>query len=350
MVGVISEKERTILLGTLEVGYFLFLRKDEKNQNCSTAEDRRQESQLRRAPDSLDLRALLNAAVSCYRRTDDPKTDTEPILSEFSQIYWKDNFFLQEIRIQDDIAVLLFDFINPEGAPMAYKGQTDRRMRVIRKNPGEGADYSAHLVINLNGHNGKYSAALEQMPGIPPSIADKLLSQLNICIRKYNSALFYVDDPSGVEENGQIRCRRIRTQLTFGLTPSDQLWSCLTHRENLCEIVLKKEQSTNFDEEAHWQTKKTDVYLAIPGDEFFIHPRDAIRDLCRVARVQEFRNLNLRIKDQEKQQRVVTIDVNSLAEKTRRFVKSERIELRTPVSTGYAQINDEVVRKMQFIL
>lgn len=350
MVGVISEKERNVLLGTLEMGYFLFLHKDEKNQNQSAQEDGQDESRLETAPDSLDLRTLLNAAVGCYCRIDDPKTDTEPLLAPFSQIYWKNSFFLQEIRIQNNIAILLFDFINPEGASMAYKGQENRQIRVITKNPGEGADYSAHLVIDLNGHNGKYSAALEQMPGIPPSVVDKLLSQLNICVRKYNPELFYIDDPSGIEERGRIRRRKIRAQLTFGLTPSDQLWSCLTRRENLCEIVLKKEQTAVFDEGAHWQTKKTDVYLAMPGDTFFTDPRTAVYGLCSIARAKEFRNLNLRIKDQDKQQRVVTIDVVSLQEKTRRFVKSEKIELTTPVSTGYAQINDEVVRKMQFIL
>ena len=323
-----SENERRILIGSLTLKHFFYLHKDDTL-----------EKELQTERETLSLRHFVERAQESFKRVDDPKKSEPRKIDTFSQVHHNSLFFLQDLKIEDDKAIFLFDFINPQGANTAIKNQKNHSMRVVHKAKDEGIDYSAHFIVDLNGNNGVYSAALEDVTGLPPSIINRLLSRLNMCVQKYHSSAYWIPHPSLPDEK-----RKVRSQLTFGVSINQDFWDAIKHKENLCELVLLSRESETFDQCGIWKTKKQHVYLSLPDDNFYSDAVNALRRLCQMAKAKNFRYLMVRLKDALKKPRMVTIDTETMEEKTRSYVKSETVSFDKTLATGYDRIDDDVVK------
>lgn len=153
----LNSKERTALLGKLYFQNFLYHSKN------------RVDKELPSGSFPVSLQEYLALGEECYKR--DAANKSSNLLSE-SQIKANNNYYITEIQVMDDYAVILFDFIDPEGANAAYKDRQNLKIRVNKKGPNEGFNYTAHLIIDFNQSldNKIFEAALEEVPGVSTGI------------------------------------------------------------------------------------------------------------------------------------------------------------------------------------
>ena len=331
----LNSKERTALLGKLYFQNFLYHSKN------------RVDKELPSGSFPVSLQEYLALGEECYKR--DAANKSSNLLSE-SQIKANNNYYITEIQVMDDYAVILFDFIDPEGANAAYKDRQNLKIRVNKKGPNEGFNYTAHLIIDFNQSldNKIFEAALEEVPGVSTGIIKKLFSSLNQHIQKFYKEKFLIDDPTGLYEHGQPKKYAVRPQISFEVELNKEFFELLRKPESLCSLRIINEENLDFDAPTGWKTEKEELYLSNPGEgsSFFREPKKGLQELCRVLFKKKFQTLEVKLKDKNGKPRTVSIDPEHFTLKTRRLIQTATLKFNKELSTGYQSIDEDVVKEL----
>ena len=130
------------------------------------------------------------------------------------------NFSKNQIRIDnnDERAVILFDYIDEQGADVTYKNVKTLDARQILKAQDEGVNYSAHLIINLleTDKPGVFTAALECVPQLSTSVINGVLSKICNLFRNQSKELFKIESPTGEKDKDKNLIKKpIRVSVEF---------------------------------------------------------------------------------------------------------------------------------------
>lgn len=333
MATILEEKKRHILFGKLHFQNFLYKSKEGTDRELSA----------NLFP--VSFQEYLSMAQECYKNYGEPDNIKK---MERSQIRSFQRFSIEKIKVEKQRAVILFDYINPSGAETAYKNQRTGRMRVLTKEKEEGVDYSAHMIIKFSDNISEavFYACIEDIPGLPITVMNRLLSSLNQQILKYYKERFKIDDPTGLKEKNKIKKLAVRPQISFGTEPNEQIWNMLKNKHALCSLKVIKEEKGDFDRESGWESEREELYLSKPEDSFFLNPELNIKNLCKILNKKAYKILDIKLKDDNNKPRIVMMDTATTQLKTKRFVKSATIDICKKLSTGYDKIDDDVVNKM----
>lgn len=259
----------------------------------------------------------------------------------------------REVRIDraNRIATILFDAIDPHGADVTYKNYKTRVSRRNRKREFEGINYSAHLVIKIDGTNGLYDAAFEDVPYLTINVINQLLSKMVRIIRRHNKELFEIPSPTGIpDKNGRIKREACRLQLSFHPVPDNRFWDMVSHREAIASLELVKTTPQN-DDDIPLEIKRQSVVFSLPPQSFFDTPRNNFLKILSFGRNHSYDAFKVTIKTDTGNCKTVWFNTDKGLDGFESFLKMELIEgLTEKMATATESINEELVGKMKDIL
>lgn len=264
---------------------------------------------------------------------------------------------LSSARIEQDgaFAVLLFDATDPNGADVAYRNSETKALRVNRKKPGEGVDYSAHMTVRLDSRNGICAAALEEAPFLAAGAVNSILQKVanTICHRKSDE--LRRPSPTGEPaETGAVRMEPFRFRLTFQPTPSGRLLDAIRDRKALLSLEMVNDAPEN-DEFAPFKIHRTSYALKRPDAGFFESLRNGFGSLADFARRRGCGHVKARLRVNGSRTRTVWLAVGDADDDSdewnKSFVEMKEIEgLKNRLATGTDAICDELADKMKGLL
>ncbi len=270
-----------------------------------------------------------------------------------TQNYIAKFFSPREVRIdrKNGIVIVLFDATDLNGADVTYKNYKTMRSRRNRKEKYEGINYSAHLILKIDGNNGIYDAAFEDVPFLTVNMINNVLSKMASCIRNHNKELFAIQSPLGIpDKRGNIKKEPCRLHLSFQPIPDQRFWDIVSHRDAIASLELVKTKPQN-DDDFPLDIKKQSVVFSLPPQSFCDKAKDGFLKIITFGRRNHFDEFKVAIKTDAGKIKTVWFDTNKKIDDYKSFSKMELIEdLSEKMATASEEINEELVEKMKDLL
>lgn len=262
-------------------------------------------------------------------------------------------FSPREVKIDKDrrIAIILFDAIDPNGADVTYKNYRTRKSRRNKKEAYEGINYSAHLVIKLDGENGIYDAVLEDVPYLTINAINSILSKMAQTIRNKNNKIFTIKSPTGVPNaHGKVKNEACRLQLLFHQIPDQRFWDVVSRREAVSTLELVNTNPQN-DDDITLDFKSCSIVFDLPPQSFFDSAKSNFKKLFSFGKKHHYDFLKVTVQTEAGNSKTVWFNTETELMRADKFTKMELIEgLREKLATATEKINDELVDRMTELL
>lgn len=297
---------------------------------------------------SDDVPAMSSVLTGDNLGVGDISTEQQNALSAYQRY-----FSPREVKIDQNkrIAIILFDAIDPHGADVTYKNYRTRKSRRNKKEAYEGINYSAHLVIKLDGENGIYNAVLEDVPYLTINAINSILSKMAQTIRNKNNKIFTIKSPTGVPDtHGKVKNEACRLQLLFHQIPDQRFWDVVSRREAVSTLELVNTNPQNDDDIA-LDFKSCSVVFDLPPQSFFDSVKSNFKKLFSFGKKHHYDFLKVTVQTEAGNSKTVWFNTETELMRADKFTKMELIEgLREKLATATEKINDELVERMTELL
>lgn len=227
--------------------------------------------------------------------------------------------------------------------------------RVIAKRMGEGADFSAHLVIKLKAAKpNTYSAALEVSPGLPSSKINRFLNHLlRMCDLAYPDE-FYRPHPDGsTDKDGNPRQVKARHKLELRGHPSDSFLRDLeAGMIERIELIDGRHKNNPWDSNGYILEQSREIYLKpkakqIPGKIY-----DVVKSVCGEAHKKHYDVMRIKFKTSTGVDRKVELETDTArVADDERYIKKETIRnFPAPLPASFETISSDIYDRMRVLL
>ncbi len=262
-------------------------------------------------------------------------------------------FTKNQIRIDEDKnrAIILFDYIDENGADVAYKNNKTLKIKLNEKEKYEGLNYSSHLVINLSDPNGSgiFNAALECVPQLSTTVINGVLSKICNLFRNRSKNDFLIDSPTGEKDkDGNYLKKSIRISIEFQPVPSEDFIQLLNNKKSILALSLIQSSFQN-DTAPVLTARKQELFFSLPDDGLYegVGIFERLKALFRWGNNNHYTQTKIVIKDESNINKTILIDNSSfLMMKESHIAKTKIINNLSKMPTGCDKINDEFVEQV----
>ena len=263
-------------------------------------------------------------------------------------------WYLADVEVTSGYASLLINRSDKGSADFVLSEPRARRRRVIQKRGGEGADYSAHVVINLNAFGpNMYRASVEHCPGLSISRLEFLLNLiLRTCGKEYRDEMMRPHPNGSVEKDGSPKQVVLRNRLIFSGHPSDALLRELQSGKVESMVLIDQRQRTRpWDSNGYIIEDVREVKLKVNPAKILMAIRDTIKSVCKEADSKHWGRLRVRFQTVTGINRSVLFDTsNASVLDEDRYIKKEVLKnFSAPLTASVEKLHPEIVRGMKLL-
>lgn len=203
---------------------------------------------------------------------------------------------LSDMKIDDNVAILLFLGIDKQRAEAIYGNIVTLDLRSIAKAQDEGVAVSAHLVITLNGdaNTGMHKAVLEEVEGLSRS---KLIPYIRNVLNKYVQFSVTLEDDSEKETE---------VSLVTTVTLDKPIHEQLNEAKLLSVQAVRKASSKMIDMKTSFYEKKKLIEFRPTHSATGEGARGIVSEIIRRVNKDEYPELRIRIEEDEGRERTVS--------------------------------------------
>ncbi len=271
----------------------------------------------------------------------------------FRQIKNKtETLYIADIQCKDNLAQILINRSDKNVTDVVFSDVEKKKRRVIKKEDGEGNDYSAHIVWTLERVDGlpdTYLFLLELSPGLGSRKIESFINYLLRKAKKDNPRDFSIKSPEGnVDSKGRIVKINVSYKIELHGHISDQFKEELERgRITFLELYTPK-HNIPFDDYSYTTERKKALQLTISNSGKLASKISLIKSICNRASSEGLEYLKVRFVTNENINRTAHIYTNTanLASDFL-FIKKKRItNLSNAFLSSYDRLNDEIISNM----
>lgn len=265
-------------------------------------------------------------------------------------------FYLADIDVDETAgyATLLINRCDKRASDIIlFNPDSDVRRR-IRRDPGEGADFSSHVLISLRQRMpNQYLVLVEQGPGLSSGRIEAFVNYLlRISGTVFKSELI-ASHPGGISVKGKPYQIRMRHRCKLDGHPAPSFIRDLeagTLRD--MELISTHNRNAQWDANGYIIEKSKVVKVAPAGSGVLGAKMAAIRDLCNAAVSENYEKVKIRFKTSSELTRTVTLDAHTQGiARDSIYVRREIIEgFGEPLPSAFESINEEIKGKLTALL
>ena len=265
------------------------------------------------------------------------------------------NFSKNQIRIDkdDERVVILFDYIDVNGADVTYKNIKTLDARHNYKKQDEGVNYSAHLIINLieTDKPGVFKAALECVPQLSTSVINGVLSKICNLFRNHSRELFKIDSPTDeIDKDGNTIKKPIRISIEFKPEVSKDFLTLLKQKKSFVALSMIKTDLGN-DVAPNLVLKRQELFFNTPDDDFYDDDDKKLWhnfvEILTWGKRKGYDKSKVAIKDENNITKTIIFDnADCTPFDEAHFTKTKMINGLSKMPTGCDTINDQFVERV----
>lgn len=266
-----------------------------------------------------------------------------------------ETIYLADIKVSADgkRADLLINRSDKDASNVVYSNPESNAVRAFQKVPGEGNDFSAHLVINLKSSTCKYVAALEVAPGLPSGKITRFLTfLLRNCVMN-NKVAYSLAHPNGSTNSAGIPNMVVayhKVEMT-GHPSKEFLKSIDGGVLESIELIDKKRKNLNWDTNGNTKEVSRSVMLRV-GPKGNARNHSRVKEAAELAFKRKYDEARVRFRTKNGILSTVVLETETMqfANETV-YVKKEKISgFTTPIDSSSTVLNGEIVEKMAYFI
>ncbi|UUO12736.1 hypothetical protein M6D76_08680 [Alcaligenes faecalis] len=266
-----------------------------------------------------------------------------------------DILYLADMHVDEDRRlILLVNRCDPRAADSVFFDPETRTRTLHEKKPGEGLDHSSHVVVSLDPFAPHmYRAVIEMCPGLSSARLEAYINfLLKECAMVYEDA-FMVDHTSGAMKNGKpVRVRiKHKCKMMGHISPEfEQELEAGTLGD--IELIRLSSGAHQWDSAGSLIEKAQVVRIRESSKGAVDQKLAALKDLCGVARQENFDQVRVTFKSEDGLTRTAKIDPSStgLAHDSKYIKKVVIGGFTTNLPTSFDSVNHELKSKLCALL